>query len=97
MKIQVLRYRTFLHVINDILIFCEESRLRYDILQKCSLNNDRVQWVKILHEKDLIEELGSGQFRTTQKGKEFMDHFNRITDLVNCDILNTRSKVQAMG
>jgi len=77
-----------IEIIGDILAVClAGDAKRTHIMYKGNLSHDMLKtYTDELVSKGLVELTGSkGQFRTTDKGKDFLDHYGKIKELLAAD------------
>ena len=70
-----------LEIMVEILAICSEGALKTEIVYKANLNFKRVgAYLPFLEKRHLIESSGP-VFRTTAKGKEFLDNYYKVKEL----------------
>jgi len=70
-----------LEIMVEILAICSEGALKTEIVYKANLNFKRVgTYIPFLEKRQLIESAGS-VYRTTAKGKEFLDNYCKVKEL----------------
>ena len=70
-----------LEIMVEILDICVEGALKTEIVYKANLNFKRVgSYLPFLEKRELIERSGSG-FKTTDKGKEFLDNYHKVKEM----------------
>ena len=70
-----------LEIMVEILAICTEGALKTEIVYKANLNFKRVgTYIPFLEKRHLIERSGPN-FRTTDKGKEFLDNYYKVKEL----------------
>lgn len=78
-----------IEIIGDILGVClAGTAKRTHIMYRGNLSHDMLKtYTDELINKGLVEVVGDkGQFRTTEKGKEFLDHYGKIKELLASDV-----------
>jgi predicted transcriptional regulator len=84
-----------IEIIGDILSVCLAGNAkRTHIMYKGNLSHDMLKtYTDELVGKGLVEVAGSkGQFKTTEKGREFLDHYGKIRELLAAEILQQTPK-----
>ena len=70
-----------LEIMVEILDICKGGALKTEIVYQANLNFKRVgTYLPFLEKRNLIESSGS-IFRTTDKGKEFLDNYHKVKQL----------------
>jgi len=71
-----------LEIIADILLVAKKGEKKAAIAYKANLNFNRVEsYLSYLEEKELIEHTG-GEYKTTEKGKEFLRDYQKMKELL---------------
>jgi predicted transcriptional regulator len=70
-----------LEIMVEILAICRGGALKTEIVYKANLNFKRVgSYLPFMEKRNLIESSGS-VFKTTDKGKEFLDNYHKVKEL----------------
>ena len=80
--------RGWLEIIEYILVTCKSGALKTHIMYKCNLNSQQIQqYLQFLLNCGLLErqtesaESKRGIYKTTGRGKKYMDAYNQIADI----------------